>query len=615
MLLIIKWLGITFPLFIIFVLNFFPLGPHIFRPLMLLIPAILIFSIFESRFRWLDYLFIFLSITTFGYTVFELENIITRGVLEATRLDLVFGTLAVLLVLEMTRRTIGATLPILALIFILYAMFGTYLPGIMGHGGYSYERIINTLITYQGIFGSPLAVVISFVTMFIIFAAFLELTGVGDVFFNFSKAIAGRSRGGPAKIATVSSALFGSISGSAVANVAASGSFTIPMMKKLGYKGTFAGAVESAASTGGQIMPPIMAAGAFLMAEMLGVTYLTVITAALIPAILYFITIWFGIDFRSAKRGLKGLSSQEIPKLLPLLKKEGYMLLPIIVIIIELSIFKVSAIRAAFVAMIFAVLLGLIKKQTRPSVKASLEAMFNASKNIVAIVAPVACAGIVIGVIGLTGLGGKIARFVVNLSGGDVLLTLIFAMVVAIIFGMGLPTTVAYLLVISVLSPVLSSIGVEPIAAHLFVFYFACLSGITPPVGLAAYTGANIAGAPPMRTAFQACSLAIAAFILPYLFVFQPPILMEGDWFEILLESLLATIGMVSLAAVFEGWFLRRTKTFTRIVLMLASVSLIIPGWVTDILGLILIVGILVFRKNYQNIETEIINDSHKTFS
>lgn len=607
-----KITGVVLSLFVVWSLNFYPLGPDLFRPAIVLFSAIVIFTVYKSKYRWLDFVLLILGIITFGYALKEIEGVLERAGIFTTNLDLIFGTLAVLLILEMTRRTVGIALPIVGLVFFLYAVYGHLLPGELAHNGYSYKRIITALFTYNGIFGMPVAVAATFVAMFIVFAAILELTGVGNIFLDLSKGLAGKSRGGPAKMATLASALFGSISGSAVANVASTGSFTIPMMKKMGYKGTFAGAVEAAASTGGQIMPPIMAAGAFLMADILGIPYTDIIKAALLPAILYFATIWFSIDLRSAKRGLRGLPAEEIPNVKKLLLKDGKMLIPLLVLIIELAIFKVSPIRAALVAIIVALLLSFFSKKKRPSVKGIFDSLFDASKGIVSIIAPVACAGIVIGVIGLTGVGGKIASLVINLSGGSLFLALVLAMITAIIFGMGLPTTVSYLLVVAVLAPVLSDLGVQPIAAHLFIFYYACLSGITPPVALAAYTGANIAGASPMKTSIEASKLAIAAYILPFYFIFEPALLLQGSWAEITLVSIVATIGILSLAASLEGWLIGELSPIRRIALLVSSIIVIIPVWYTDIIGISLVLGIVLTQylksktSQYSNVDLDV---------
>lgn len=557
---------------------------------------------FKSKYRLLDIIFLVLSIITFGYALRELEGILERGGIHTTTLDLLFGTLAIILVLEATRRTVGIALPIITIIFLLYAQFGSYIPGNLGHSGYSYKRIITSLFTYDGIFGTPMAVTITFVAMFIIFAAILNLTGVGNIFLDLSKAVAGGYRGGPAKMATIASGLFGSISGSAVANVAATGSLTIPMMKKLGYKKSYAGAIEAAASTGGQFMPPIMAAGAFLMAEIVGVPYIEIMKAALIPSLLFYITMWFSIDFRSAKIGLEGLPPNEIPEWKKILVKDGYLLLPILILITALVVFQYSPIKSAFISLLVSLLLGFIKRDTRPNIKTFVSSLIESSMGIVRIVAPVACAGLVIGVIGLTGLGGKIASLIIGFSSGSVIMALILSMITAIVFGMGLPTTVSYLLVVAVLAPVLSDLGVMPIAAHLFIFYFACLSGITPPVGLAAYTGANIAGSPPIRTAFLASRLAIAAFILPFLFVFNNSLLMHGNWLNILLAFITATFGVIALAAGLEGWLIGNLSIWKRVILVAIAFLMIYPEWVTDLVGIFTFFGLMVFQKYFEKI-------------
>lgn len=611
--------GVIMTLFYIVTLVLYPLSPDIFRTVHMLMISIMVFLSFPlmkksniKKFGFNNVVFIVLSAATFIYAIFQVENVLDRGGIYTTNYDLILGTIAIIVVLEATRRTVGPALPIIALIFLLYAKFGQFIPGTLGHTGYSYKRIITSVYTYDGIFGMATAVMATFVAMFIIFAEFLDLTGVGSVFLELSKGIAGKMRGGPAKIATLASAFFGSISGSAVANVAATGSFTIPLMKKIGYKPYFAAAVESAASTGGQFMPPIMAAGAFLMTEIVGVPYLAVIKAALIPALLYYTIVWVTIDFRSAKRGLKGLSKDQIPDTKKILKKNWATLLPLVVLIFTLVILRYSPIKSAFYSLVLSLVVAFFYKDRRPGVLEIATTMSKAARAISTIAAACACAGIVIGLIGLTGLGLKIATLIINLSGGKLLFALFLSMLTAILFGMGLPTTVSYLLCVAVLSPVLIRLGIDSLAANLFIFYFAALSGITPPVALAAYTGAGIAGSKPMETAFQAVRMAAIAFFLPYMFVYNNALMMEGSIFEIAKAIIFALFACFALSGLFEGWLYGEISRVRRVFLLIAAGCLIYPHLLYNLVGSVLFVVVLGVQviKDKQSKEIEVkIND------
>ena len=596
-------LGVMITLFHLVALVFIPLVPTVFRPTHLLMALAVVYltkpAIKGKSIGLSNFFFLVASIVTMSYAFVELEDLLGRAGIFTTQADIIMGIIAIIVVLEAARRTVGVALPIIALLFLGYAFWGQHIPGIFGHNGYNIKRIISAVYTYDGIFGTALDTAATFVAIFIIFSAFLERTGAGDVFLELAKGVAGKTRGGPAKVAVVSSALFGSISGSAVANVASTGSITIPLMKKLGYKPEFAGAVEAAASTGGQIMPPIMAAGAFLMAQYLSTNYLTIVTAAVIPALMYFGTVWFTIDFYSGAHGLLGLSDDEIPSVKKVLKKDGIILLPLIVLILTLVVFRYSAIKAAFYSIVVTVAICTLDKKRRLKASDWIEICVSSAKGIAPIASACACAGIVIGVITLTGLGLKIATMIISFSHGILIVALILSMVTAIIFGMGLPTTVSYILCVSVLAPVLIDLGVLPIAAHMFIFYFACLSGITPPVALASYTGAGIAGSNPMRTAFISTRLALTAFILPYLFVYRPALLMEGSISQIVMGALPSIIACLTLAAGLEGFFFDRLSPLERIAFATCTVLMMWPTLViTDYLGIALFVVILIWLRS-----------------
>ncbi|MFZ7101555.1 MAG: TRAP transporter permease [Peptococcaceae bacterium] len=598
--------GVIMTAFYLITLVIYPLSPDIFRPLHMLLVSVMVllscpFTKGRRDFGIVDGIWLIAGIVTFTYALFQIEAVLERGGITTTVYDIIFGIIAILVVLETTRRTVGLALPIIAVVFLLYAFYGEYIPGVLGHTGYSVKRIITSIYTYDGIFGMATAVMATFVAMFIIFAEFLDLTGAGDAFLELSLSLAGGLRGGPAKIATLASAFFGSISGSAVANVASTGSFTIPLMKKIGYKPAFAAAVESAASTGGQFMPPIMAAGAFLMTEIVGCSYLEVIKAALIPALIYFVMIWVTIDFRSARRGLKGLSSEEIPGLKEVLRKNALTILPLLFLIVFLVVFQYSPITSAFYSLLLSLIFALAGKNKRPGIPDLVRTMSKAAAGIAKIAAACACAGIIIGVISLTGLGIKIATLIISLSGGKLLFALFFSMITAILFGMGLPTTVSYLLCVSVLAPVLIKLGIDALAANLFIFYFACLSGITPPVALAAYTGAGIAGGKPLETAFQACRLAMISFLLPYMFIYNDMLLMNGGLFMVMQAVFFAVVCCFALASVSEGWLYGKLANVYRLLMVVPVFFLISHKPAHNLLGLavfVIILGIQVIKAN-----------------
>lgn len=605
-------IGIGMALFHIVVLNFYPLPASAFRTIHLLFVLLMVFLTYPllqgtgklTKLTISNIIFIFLSIVTMVYAFFELENILDRGGIWTTTPDIVLGIIAILVVLEGTRRTSGPALPIIAIVFIFYALFGENIPGMLGHTGYSIKRLITSLYTYEGIFGTALAVAATYVVIFVIFAAFLEKSGAGDVFLDLSKSIAGGLRGGPAKIAVIACALFGTISGSAVAAVAATGSIIIPLMVKMKYDKTLSAAAVSSASIGGQIMPPVMAAGAFLMAEFLGIQYVQVIKAAIIPALMYFFTIWISLDSTAGKLGWVSLKKNEIPNLKEVLKNDGLVLLPLVLLIVLLVVFKFSPIKCAFYSMVAIIGVGFVDKKHRLTLKDILDALAASARGIAPTACACACAGIVIGVIGLTGLGIKISTIIISFSGGQVIFALLLSMVTAIIFGMGLPTTVSYLLCVSVLSPVLINMGILPIAAHMFIFYFACLSGITPPVALAAYTAAGIAGTGPLKTATEGSKLAIIAFFVPYMFVFNPAYLMEGTITQILWAVLVGIATCYSIAGFVQGWLICRLTLPIRLGFLVSSIFLFLQNKTLDIIGLavfaMLIVGLFVLRKMHE---------------
>ena len=444
------------------------------------------------------------------YILRDIDAFLLRMDLVASPTDIVMGAICTVIVLEGCRRLTGPSLPAIALITILYALFGKYLPGLIGHKGYSFTRVIKTIFSQQGIFGMPIGVSANTVFLFLLFGAFLNVCGADLIFRDLSTALAGRKRGGPAKIAIIASAIFGTISGSSVANVVSTGTFTIPMMKRCGYRPVFAGAVEAVASTGGQIMPPIMGAAAFILAEMTGIGYGTVCVAAAIPAFLYYISVFIMVDVEALKNDLLGMDEKDIPLLIPVLKRSAKLIIPVVVLIVTLVVFNITPMRCALYAMAAVVLCALFDKNDRFSFKHLKNAFCQAAIGSAQIVAACAASGIVIAMLSLTGLGLKFSNFILTLGGSNLVLCLVFSMLVSIILGMGLPTTAAYIITATTIAPSLLKLGLPPLCAHLFLFYFASLSCITPPVAIASYAGAAVADANPSKVGWEAVRIPSA---------------------------------------------------------------------------------------------------------
>jgi TRAP transporter 4TM/12TM fusion protein len=508
---------------------------------------------------------------------------------DPNTVDLALGIVATLLVLEATRRTAGMALPLVAIGFILFGFLGPYMPGVLNHPGVPLNQFIgmNYLFT-EGIFGVPLGVSATFVIIFIIFGGFLEESGGGKLFIDLACALFGAVRGGPAKIAIFSSGFFGTISGSAVANVVGTGTFTIPMMKRIGYRPHFAGAVEAVASTGGMIMPPVMGAAAFVMAEIVGVSYVSVCLAALIPALLYYFSLFVFIDLEAAKMGLKGIPKEEKAKVREVLRTSGHLLAPPIVLVYLLAFVQWSATKAGFYAILATVVFAMMKKSTRLNGPKFIAALRKGATGALQVAAVCACAGIVISIVSITGLGLTFSSILIELAGGNLFLLLVLTMIASLILGMGLPATPCYIILAVLSAPAIMQMGVSVLAAHLFVFYFGCISAITPPVAVAAYAGAAIAQADPMRTGYTAWRLGLAAFIVPFMFIYGPPIVMIGSPAEIILASVTAMIGVAFLAASIQGFALTHLASLERVVLFGAALLLIKPGWITDVIGIVI---------------------------
>lgn len=538
------------------------------------------------------------------YIVINFQQLVRRAG-AYTPLDITVGAIGILVLIESCRRIVGLPILIIAVAFICYAFAGPYLPGFLNHRGYSFQRVVSHLFfNTEGIMGTPIGACSTFIFLFILFGALLESTGIGQFFIDMCNAIAGGASGGPAKVAVLSSALLGTVSGSSVSNTVGSGSFTIPMMKKLGYKGEFAGAVEAAASTGGQLMPPIMGAAAFLMAESLGMPYITIVKAAIIPALLYFTGIFITVHLEAKKLGLKGMPKDELPKFLPLFLRKGYMVLPLLVIIVFLCMGR-TAVYAALMGIVSALLIGIVSsfvdmaqgKKPTFTINEVVNIMCAAARNIISVAIACAMAGIIIGIVTLTGIGLKFGAGLISISHGIVFITLFLTMISSIILGMGAPTTANYLITSTITAGAIIGLGIEPLAAHMFAFYFGIIADVTPPVALAAIAGAAIAKAKPIRTAFQATKLAVGAFIIPYMFVFNPQMLMiNASVGNVIWIVFTALIGMFGVSSALEGYVFRRTGMAERVLFLVGGLLCIIPESRTDIVGLLIIAVLVMFQ-------------------
>jgi TRAP transporter 4TM/12TM fusion protein len=550
----------------------------------------------KGRFQvaWYDATLSVIGIVVGSYWPIMIQDIVLR-VGRLTPVDIIVGLLAILLVLEATRRAVGLPITIIALVFLLYAYFGPYMPGFLAHRGLSGEQIIQSMFfTTEGILGTPLGVSSTFIFLFLLFGAFLVKTGVGQYFNDLAVSIAGKLTGGPAKVAIFSSALQGTISGSSVANVVTSGSFTIPMMKKLGYRKEFAGGVEAAASTGGQLMPPIMGAAAFLMVEFIGgISYWDIAKAATIPALLYFTGIWIMTHFEAKRIGLRGLTDEEMPDRKEVLKKI-YLLLPIVAVIV-LLMSGMSVTKAALWSIVVTILASAVRKETRIGIKDAIHALVDGARTALAVAAATAAAGIIVGVVTKTGLGLKLANGLVDLSGGLLIPTLFFTMIAAIILGMGSPTTANYVITSTIAAPAIILLGVPDLSAHLFVFYFGIVADITPPVALAAFAAAGISGGEPIRTGVQSAKLAIAAFIIPYIFVLSPELLMiDTDLLGITWVLITSITGMIAIGTSMVGYWGRKMNVLERVIAFFTGLMLIYPEGITDTVGLIIFTALVV---------------------
>ena len=552
-----------------------------------------------ERVPWSDLALAAVSLACVGYMFVNYSYVVNRfpTAHPLSLMDMVVGAVAILLVLEATRRTIGAALPIVAIAFIAYGLAGPWLFGWLYHRGLTLELTIDqTYFTTEGIFGVPMTVAGTYVILFIIFGTFLEKSGAGQFFMNFANAIAGGARGGPGKVAVVSSSLFGTISGSAVANVMVDGWLTIPMMKRTGFKPEAAAAVEAVASTGGQIMPPIMGAAAFVMAEFQGVSYTQVMIAAAIPALFYYGALFAAIHFNAVRSGLKGLPREELPILGYIIMRQGHLFLPVIVLL-ALLLNGFTPTYGAIIATAVLIAISWLRPSTGLRFRMCIEGLRDGAINTVPVAMACASAGIVIGIVLQTGLALRFTAFLVDFTSGALLPALLITMVAGVILGMGMPTTPAYIMQAALLVPAIVKLGVEPMAAHMFAFYFACLSAVTPPVALAVYAAASIGGASLWRSGMQAMKFAAAGFIVPFFFVYNPALLFSGSWLEILRAVATGSIGVVALAAGLEGYFLRTASWLERALFLASALLLIDPHVTTDIIGISILGAGLLLQK------------------
>ncbi|WP_108501210.1 TRAP transporter permease [Paracoccus indicus] len=549
----------------------------------------------RSRIYAGDLLLCVASVAVLGYILFVVGALRMRaGTGMAQPGDLWAAVTGVLLILELTRRLTGLALVAIVGVFIAYSFLGPWLPGFLNHRGYTATRFFTYIFTDQGVLGDPIAVSSTYIILFIVFAAFLQASKVGDYFVNFAFACAGQARGGPAKVAVFASGLMGMINGTSAGNVVSTGSLTIPLMKKVGYSPKSSAAIEATASSGGQILPPIMGAGAFIMAEVTGIPYTDIVIAAIIPALLYFVSVYFMVDLQALKLDMKGLPRSELPKFGDLIK-QVYLFLPIIILIYTLFA-GYSVIRAGAMGMAAAAMVSWLTPH-KMGPRQIFKALDMGAKMSIQMVAVCAAAGVIVGVIALTGVGARFSALLLTIADQNQLLAMFFAMCISIILGMGMPTTAAYAVAAAVVAPGLIQLGVPVLVAHFFVFYYAVMSAITPPVALAAYAGAGLAGSDPMKTSVEAFKLGLAAFIVPFMFFGSHELLMQGETLDIVHATLTALLGMFLLSAGVIGYFFGHAAGWMRIVLIIAALSMISVGWISDVVGLAVAVALFLWQR------------------
>jgi len=662
-------LCIGFTVFHLFVLNVYSLEPLLFRAIHVGWGGALGFIVYAAGRRsdapgvpWYDWILVAASIACAVYITIELDGLLFRAGAQFTTGDVITGVVGTLLILEFTRRAAGLALPIIAGVFILYCFVGPWMPGVLQHRGFAIDRFFTYIYSEYGIFGVTTQVSSSYIILFVCFAAFLQISKVGDYINDLCNSLFGWARGGPAKAAVASGVLFGAISGSAVANVVASGMVTIPMMRKVGYDRPTAAAIEATSSTGGQITPPVLGAGAFLMAEITGIPYSEIALAAVLPALLFYVACWVHVDYHAVRLGLRGIPRSQLPPLRRMLTML-YLFSPIVILVWALME-GYSPFRAGGLGIVAALIAGWLSRRfgdvaeigaaTREDVsvlgallvrlgalllagavlyagiaygydwvhstlgsaaawtygialialpallfgwRKTLEALNLAARDTIQLVAVCACAGIIVGVVALTGIGGRFSEMILGIAGASQLLAMFFAALVALILGMGMPTTAAYAIAAAVIAPGLTKIGVQPLVAHMFIFYFAVISAITPPVALASFAAAGMAQADPWKTSWVALKMGLATFIVPFMFFYSPVLLWKGDAVDIVQAAISGSIGVWFLAASTEGWFGGRLALPLRVALFVAALCLIHPGTITDLIGLAIGIPIYLWQR------------------
>lgn len=550
----------------------------------------------EGRFHPIDVILAVIAMIPPIYILVNYQQLILRAG-TVTPVDAVVGLVGIIMVLEAARRIVGLPIVIVVLCFLAYGFLGPYMPGPLAHRGLTIKQMVGHLFfTTEGVFGIPLGVSSTFIFLFILFGAYLEKTGLGKFFIDIANAIAGWASGGPAKVAVISSALQGTISGSSVANVVGSGSFTIPMMKKLGYHKNFAGAVEAAASTGGQLMPPIMGAAAFLMAEFVGIPYMEVVKAAIVPAILYFLGVFLGVHFEAKKNHLEGTPRSQLPAWTKIMKEEGHLAIPLIAII-GLLASGYTPMKAALAGIFISIGTAMLRANTRMSFWDIVDGLVKGARGALGVIIACASAGMIIGIVTKTGVGLKLASALVTVASGNFMLLLLCTMLTSLILGMGVPTTANYVITSTIAAPALIQLGVPILAAHMFVFYFGIIADITPPVALAAYAGSAISGGDPLKTGVNASKLGIAAFIIPYVFVLSPQLLGIGAAFgSVLFTTITAIIGMTGISGAMIGQFYCKANVLERLILLAGGLCLIDPQTLTDIIGIAILAAVFALQ-------------------
>jgi TRAP transporter 4TM/12TM fusion protein len=507
------------------------------------------------------------------------------------QLDVIFGVATIVVLLEATRRGVGWPMAIIAITSLLYTFFGNHLPGSLAHQGQSFERVISQMyLTTEGIFGVPLGVSATYLFLFLLFGAVLDKSGVGALFIDLAQAIAGKYQGGPARVAIIATATIGSISGSPVSDAATTGAFTIPLMKKMGYKAELAAAIEAAASCGASLLPPVMGAGAFVMADITGVPYSTILLHAVLPGFLFYIALMFVVGNEARKMDIKGLPEDELPRFKDALMNSLRLIIPVAVLVFFLAVVRTSPVRAALYSLVVMVVTTVIYNRFKPELAVPLknlaQALIEAPRKVLVVACACATAGIIIGMLGLTGLGLRMSDLLISAAGGNLALVLLFSMCISLVLGMGLPPTACYIIMAVTVAPSLMAMGVPLLVAHFFIFYCCCHAPIEPPLALAAYTTAGIAGCNPIKTGFEAFRISLSGFILPFIFVYKNALLGFGSWYMVVAAFLTALMGVWSLSIVVVGWYQKRVNYLWRVCLVAATVMLMVNGLYWNVAGI-----------------------------